>query len=288
MTAPADRSLLLVAGVSRSGSTMLDLVLGNRPDAFSCGEIYAWYRPFRAHHLAPTCACGRPVGSCPVWGRIGHPRAGALHHTIAGSTGAAMVVDSSKNLAWIADATRWARRRGMAVQVVVAWRTPRQIAYSYWKRGDTGWAENLLRYVERLDGLGVGYEVIVADDLIRDPAATLAQFYERLGTGYHVGQERFWEGRFHHLFGSGGTKAQLGRDDASLAAVDLPEAVLDHWHELPPALRARLDALDERMTASDGPAARRRPVLPPTWYASARLHGLRRTVALRAGRRSRD
>ena len=85
---------------------MLDLILGNRPDAFSCGEIYARYRPFRPHHLAPICACGAPVASCPRWRKVGDVRAKHLHRRIVDSLGVTTVVDSSKNLTWIHDAGR--------------------------------------------------------------------------------------------------------------------------------------------------------------------------------------
>src|SRR5690606_5281222 len=97
--------VVFVAGVSRSGSTMLDLILGNRPDSFSCGEVYARYRPFRPHHLEPVCACGAPVETCPVWRKVGEVRAPHLHRRIVHSLGATTVVDSSKNLVWISDAS---------------------------------------------------------------------------------------------------------------------------------------------------------------------------------------
>jgi hypothetical protein len=49
--AGSKKALILVCGAARSGTTMLDLMLGNSPDVFSYGEIYALFRPFRTHHF---------------------------------------------------------------------------------------------------------------------------------------------------------------------------------------------------------------------------------------------
>lgn len=57
--------VLLITGSGRSGSTILDNVLGQVPGFFSCGEVrYIWERGFRADRL---CGCGRPFSECPFW-----------------------------------------------------------------------------------------------------------------------------------------------------------------------------------------------------------------------------
>lgn len=52
-------TLISICGEGQSGSTMLDLMLGNGYDTFSCGEVYAWFRPWRTHHFRITCSCGK-------------------------------------------------------------------------------------------------------------------------------------------------------------------------------------------------------------------------------------
>ena len=61
----AGPTILLVVGYGRSGSTLLDVVLGNHPDVEGAGELV---------NLAGAgwiddeyCACGRRVGSCDHW-----------------------------------------------------------------------------------------------------------------------------------------------------------------------------------------------------------------------------
>jgi hypothetical protein len=51
------RKLINICGTSYSGSTMLDLIIGNDDKGFSLGEIYAWFRPYRTHHLNIKCSC---------------------------------------------------------------------------------------------------------------------------------------------------------------------------------------------------------------------------------------
>lgn len=68
---PPDRVLpqvLYIGSWSRSGSTLLDLILGQLPGSVSVGELrYLWERGLVERQL---CGCGRPVPSCPFWGAV--------------------------------------------------------------------------------------------------------------------------------------------------------------------------------------------------------------------------
>lgn len=74
---------MYVVGKGRSGSTLLDDVLGTVPGVASLGELrLLWSRGFGEGYL---CACGRPVAECPVWvsavdDAIGGTDADALAH----------------------------------------------------------------------------------------------------------------------------------------------------------------------------------------------------------------
>jgi len=57
-----------VSSWSRSGSTLLDLVLGSLPGFWSAGEIrYLWDRGLKEDQL---CGCGRRFCTCPVWSAV--------------------------------------------------------------------------------------------------------------------------------------------------------------------------------------------------------------------------
>jgi hypothetical protein len=60
--------VLYIAGWGRSGSTLLDNLLGQLPGFFSTGELrYIWERGVIGEWV---CGCGRPVKECEVWSII--------------------------------------------------------------------------------------------------------------------------------------------------------------------------------------------------------------------------
>ncbi len=60
--------VLYLAGAGRSGSTILDNVLGEVPGFFSAGELrFIWDRNLRDDRV---CGCGEPFSRCPLWQAI--------------------------------------------------------------------------------------------------------------------------------------------------------------------------------------------------------------------------
>jgi hypothetical protein len=64
----ATASIIFIAGYGRSGSTLLDIVLGNAPGHFSVGELLNL--PVNGIIDNEYCACGERVMSCPFWSGI--------------------------------------------------------------------------------------------------------------------------------------------------------------------------------------------------------------------------
>lgn len=62
------KTLINILGAGRSGTTMLDLMLGNDNNSFSLGEVHAWFRPFRKHHFEIDCNCGNK--NCNYWTEV--------------------------------------------------------------------------------------------------------------------------------------------------------------------------------------------------------------------------
>ena len=61
--------VLYIGGLGRSGSTLLDRMLGQLPGYFSAGEIRdLWQRGLTENRL---CGCGEPFHDCPFWTRVG-------------------------------------------------------------------------------------------------------------------------------------------------------------------------------------------------------------------------
>jgi hypothetical protein len=66
--APAPVKVLYIAGWGRSGSTILDNLLGQLDGFFSTGELrYIWERGVIGDWM---CGCGRPVKTCEVWSAV--------------------------------------------------------------------------------------------------------------------------------------------------------------------------------------------------------------------------
>ncbi|MEQ9623691.1 sulfotransferase family protein [Coleofasciculus chthonoplastes] len=59
--------LVYIAGYGRSGSTLLDTLLGNHPAIFSAGELSFWFEELLNGSL---CSCGKPYHKCEFWQRI--------------------------------------------------------------------------------------------------------------------------------------------------------------------------------------------------------------------------
>jgi hypothetical protein len=58
-----------IGGLGRSGSTLLDRILGQIPGFFSAGEIRdLWQRGLRENRL---CGCGTPFRDCTFWTNVG-------------------------------------------------------------------------------------------------------------------------------------------------------------------------------------------------------------------------
>jgi Sulfotransferase family len=60
--------VLYIEGTGRSGTTLLDNLLGQVPGFFSAGELrFIWERNLLEGRI---CGCGQPFGSCPVWTEV--------------------------------------------------------------------------------------------------------------------------------------------------------------------------------------------------------------------------
>jgi hypothetical protein len=202
---------------------MMDVMLGNAPDAFSCGEVAAWYRPFRRHHRHIDCSCG--ADPCPIWERLSRVPAARFHAAAARETDSRFVVDSSKELSWVVDAHRWASDTGMDCHTVVMWKDPVDLAHSQWKRGYDvmSWRPEFVAYYRRILDLPIPLVVVPLDGLLASPAQVLQRVCSGVAMPYFEGKERFWEKTHHFLFGSGGVRKQVQRGATRIRRATDPE-----------------------------------------------------------------
>ncbi|MGH8999552.1 MAG: sulfotransferase [Acidimicrobiia bacterium] len=69
MRAPGPTTVLYIGGFGRSGSTLVERMLGQLPGFCSAGEIvFIWARALRDDEL---CGCGAAFSACDFWARVG-------------------------------------------------------------------------------------------------------------------------------------------------------------------------------------------------------------------------
>jgi hypothetical protein len=69
MTGDLDQKVLYIGGFGRSGSTLVERILGQLPGFCSSGEVvFIWQRGLIDGQL---CGCGVPVPKCEFWSRVG-------------------------------------------------------------------------------------------------------------------------------------------------------------------------------------------------------------------------
>lgn len=270
------KTLVMVCGANRSGTTMLDLILGNGEGLFSCGEVYNWFRPTRKNHFSLSCSnCGE-VG-CSVWSALRYVKEHQFHESLFSEWGYRFVIDSSKNLCWVLDSNRWARKYGTHVCNLLIWKNPIDLAYSFFKRGfpARAWRDHFVNYYAGFFSLGLPFTSVSYDDFVRQPEKKLSDLCELTGIPYFRAKERFWEGTHHHLFGSGGTRKQVEAGASEISRPTRPpefemmEAQVRAITKSDPEVARVLEMLDEGEISRR--SCRAPPAIPgairrPPWY----------------------
>lgn len=69
-----ENKVIYIIGDRRSGSTLLDYLLGSHPDAVSVGELNSLHNHFFEKGIGKSrewqCSCGTPVKNCDFWRKI--------------------------------------------------------------------------------------------------------------------------------------------------------------------------------------------------------------------------
>ena len=129
--------------------------------------------------------------------------------------GVDFVIDSSKDNVWIVDSNIWARRHNIDIVNLLLWKSPLELAYSFWKRGlclkDI--RKGFVKYYGRFFQAGLPFVSVSFSELIANPAEKLRDICSVTGMEYFEGKEQFWERKFdiqhHTLYGSSGVRKML-------------------------------------------------------------------------------
>lgn len=203
------KKIIRVAGTSHSGSTMLDLMLSNAYNAFSCGEINALFRPYRMHHYDPICGCLNP--NCTIWKEVKSEGEKNTWNTLFRLFPKIDIfVDSSKDPVWLIDQKKYDKWHKANVKNVLIWKTPEEYAYSRYKRGlIKNWKKSYINYHLKYFTIADDWISIKYSDLAKNPPRKLKRLCDVLGLEYWPGKEKYWDKEHHTLFGSNSAKSRL-------------------------------------------------------------------------------
>jgi len=266
-------TLINILGTDRSGSTMLDLMLGNDEKAFSLGEVQAWFRPYREHHFKILCSCGKDP--CPYWEKIQNIPEKAFHKKAFKILNIDYLIDSSKDLNWAIDNNIWAKKNNIKVFNIVLYKDPVNYIYSIWKRGNKNIdhaVHQYITYYRRLSQTKLPYVAIRYEQLSNETDSILMQICNITGEKYFTDKKSFWTKQHHHAFGSMGTRKQV---EAGTSIIRSKEVFPKEFQELIPGIEEKiknnldLNYIHDELLAhdiKDGYKPNKTNIVKPYWY----------------------
>lgn len=201
MQSNKNKKVIFIGGTSHSGSTMLDMMLGNDEHGFSVGELYALFYPYRPHHFKPQCGCGNP--RCKIWQEIKKiDKHTVYEYLFKMFPEVFFIVDSSKDPWWIKEQLEVLKSKNIHTYILLIWKRPEAFAYSMLKRGKKNWLKFWINYHKLFFTLFPNFIPVSYESLVQNPSKELKRICNLIGIEYFKGKEFFWQKTHHVLFGS--------------------------------------------------------------------------------------
>lgn len=226
------KSIVNICSPDRSGSTFLDMILGNDESSISIGEVHAFFRPWKMHHRESLeCACG--FSDCEIWRGLNRKDEKKFHDYFLKTLNYNFVIDSSKSPEWVFDMNKQSSKK-YSVYNIVLYKSPKDLIYSYYKRGK--WqlgVETYFSYYQMIEQINVDYYVVSYDDLITKRVETLKKLCSHIGMAFFADKDNFTDpvNKKHHLFGSGGIIKQLKKQSTVIQPTTFTKEFNRWWNE---------------------------------------------------------
>jgi hypothetical protein len=250
--APALATVAFVCGAGHSGSTLFGLMLGSHPRALYAGEakkslFLGDETKARKKRVCKVCGEG-----CVLWSRV-PPADPHVHETLAALSGRAVVVDSSKDVAWIEARAETAIRAGAGVRLFFLQRDGRAVVGSrlrkYPDKRPADHARDWIAQIAAARALASrfpgGAKVVRYEVLCTESAEVVGEAARHVGLELVPEMLEPWRVDHHPLGGNSGTEWLLARErlDAGAAptVLGLGEKTRDYYAAHPRAI-----VLDER------------------------------------------
>lgn len=251
-SAVENRVTAFVVGAGHSGSTLLGLMLGAHSEIFYAGE--ARKSLFLGDPSKPlkkrVCKLCGP--SCVVWGTLRpaeHPERD-LYSLLSERTGKPVVLDSTKNVEWIAAGATAVEKRGGSARLFFLQRDGRAVVSSRLRKyPETTATQHALDWRAQIEAsalfaasfpgpvMEVRYEALASA-----PEATMQQAARFLGVAYQPAMLTPWATEQHPLGGNSGTQWLMAREQPREGSVvELGDKTRAYYEAHPRAI-----VLDER------------------------------------------
>ncbi|WP_394693877.1 sulfotransferase [Hyphobacterium sp.] len=211
---------VMICGAGHSGSTLLGLILGRADGAFYVGEgakiryLHDLNKPLRKRACK---VCGE---DCPVWSDFHWDQDQPLYRQVAAHTGAHIIVDSTKNAAWIRARSDELTAAGDQGTLIFLQRDGRAVLNSRFRKyPDRDAAEQIRSWMDQItDSREVfaaypGPKIAVHyEELATQPDTIVRQICALAGIDFRPEMLAFSEGESHPMGGNTGTQFVAARD----------------------------------------------------------------------------
>lgn len=218
------RTAIQIAGAGHSGSTLLGLLLDGHPDVFYVGESRKVRFLGRDDVPLRKRSCRFCGADCPFWSRFRwQPSDGALYTCLAEKSDRSVIVDSTKNVEWIAARLEETRLLGIEPTLVLLVRDGRAVVASRMRKypDQTAievideWVAHMRATLALVANNATRSVVIRYESLATDPRGTLEALCADVGLAFDETMLDYAGTTHHILGGNSGTRALARRDVAN-------------------------------------------------------------------------
>lgn len=196
------KKVIEIASLDFSGSTMLDLMLGNSPQGFSIGEAHAFYNGKRF-----WCTC-EDNEDCKVWNNMRGGKFEDMYSELFELTGKEYMVYSGKLPRNLLGARR---NNNFDFKTIIIYKHPAKLLKSQSNRPSGMFSQDYMHIHNRLIQLFPNALILSLKDLVIYPRVTVEEICRRFDIKYYDNMEVFWKRKtpVHMLFGSSSARLHL-------------------------------------------------------------------------------
>ena len=209
--AQKNKKIIFIGGVSYSGTTLLDMILGHDTHGFSGGEIQGVF----LNKEGFDCACKKDI--CDIWNSIKKSGYKNVYDNIFKMLPEIkFIVDSSKSIYWIEHNSNVVSYPHVHLLI---FKSPVESAFSFKKRGKLhNWEQEWVNYHLSYFNLFTNWTAIAYSKLVHS-SKHLENLCKSLDIPYFLNKHKYWLKQHHTIGGNLSTKIHTFNNDQFNAAV---------------------------------------------------------------------